>query len=430
MPEEGTATRNRSWNNESVTRHLRDVFREPFSERAIRELLWGIMSVLTAVAGAYALVLTLVVGLVATGAARTIGRWYRSLASTTLALRIGEPAPLEPDRARRRLEDPVSWRASAYVLLKTPFACLYAYAAILWLGAVNLTYPFWWGLFRNHQPGVTLSPVPVFTPFGIFHISSLAGTLVAFCSGAAMVLAAPWVTRAFVTADRKLMTTLLGPQSKSERLRQLEASRSHVVEDSAATLRRVERDLHDGAQAQLATLAMKLGQAKEKLERPGETNGDRDGALHLVDAAHRHAKDALVELRNVARGIHPPALDLGLEPAVTTLVARSAIPTTLCFEMSSRPSQAAESITYFVIAELLANVARHSGATQASVAITGTSDRLRIVVTDDGRGGAAVGMGSGLTGLAGRVAAVDGNLNVASPRNGPTVVTVDLPREA
>jgi signal transduction histidine kinase len=115
---------------------------------------------------------------------------------------------------------------------------------------------------------------------------------------------------------------------------------------------------------------------------------------------------------------------------VTTLVALSAIPTTLRFEMSSRPSQAAESITYFVIAELLANVARHSGATQASVSITGTPDRLRIVVTDDGRGGAAVGMGSGLTGLAGRVAAVDGSLNVASPRNGPTVVTVDLPREA
>jgi signal transduction histidine kinase len=146
-----------------------------------------------------------------------------------------------------------------------------------------------------------------------------------------------------------------------------------------------------------------------------------------VDAAHRQAKDTLVELRDIARGIHPPALDVGLDAALTTLVSRGAVPATLHIDLPTRPTPAIETIAYFSAAELLANVARHSRARHASVEVTARDRRLRLRVTDDGVGGAVVGVGSGLQGLVDRVGNVDGDLSIVSRPGGPTEVTIELP---
>jgi signal transduction histidine kinase len=322
------------------------------------------------------------------------------------------------------------WRAIAYTLLRPPMSLLELYAISYWAGLIGLTYPFWWRLFRNHPPNTQLGPVPFITPFGQFWVRGFPGTLLVFAIGVATVLAAPWVTRAIVWVDRWLVRGLLGPGRLATRVRDLEQTRAHVVEDSAATLRRIERDLHDGTQAQLATLAMNLGHAKDKLEHGSEVPFDPAGALGLVDAAHRQAKEALVELREIARRIHPPALDVGLDSALATLVARSAVPAVLHVDVPSRPTKAIETIAYFSAAELLANIAKHSRARHATVEVSAQNDLLCLQVTDDGIGGAQLGVGSGLSGLADRVRAVDGHLRISSPPGGPTVVTIDLPLHA
>jgi signal transduction histidine kinase len=177
---------------------------------------------------------------------------------------------------------------------------------------------------------------------------------------------------------------------------------------------------------------MRLGMAKEKLADTADPDLDR--VRQLVDDAHRGAKEAIVELRDLARGIHPPALDVGLEGALATLAARSTIPTDLSIALDGRPTPAIESIAYFCVAELLANVALHAHASRASITCTEAGGWLRVVVRDDGTGGAQLShlgsSSSGLTGLTDRVRAVDGRLDIASPPRGPTVVTVDLPLHA
>jgi signal transduction histidine kinase len=371
----------------------------------------------------------------ATGMARRLGAAYRHLAERLLGERIAPP----PARLRRGslgrlgagLRDGPGWRALAYTLLRPPMAAAEAYAVFLWVaGLANLTYPFWWGLFRNHPPGVRLSPVLVATPFPgrVLHVATYPGTFGAFAIGAAMVLVAPWVTRAVVAADRWLLRGLLGPGRLAERVRDLEQTRAVAVDDSAALLRQVERDLHDGAQIRLATLAMHLGMAKEKLGGDGDPL-DVSGARELVDAAHRGAKDALAELRDLARGIHPPVLDNGLADALATLAAGSAIPVELATDIPARPTPAIETIAYFCAAELLANAAKHSLATRIVLEATGRDGKLLLSVTDDGAGGADPD-GSGLSGLAQRVSTVDGRLEIASPPGGPTQVTVELPLRA
>jgi signal transduction histidine kinase len=267
--------------------------------------------------------------------------------------------------------------------------------------------------------------VPVLTPFGSFGVVTLGGTAAAFAAGAAMVLAAPWVARGAAAADCWLMRGMLGPGRLALRVADLEQTRALAVEDSAALLRRVERDLHDGAQIRLATLAMNLGMAREKLQ------ADADPELReLVDAAHQGAKDALVELRNLARGIHPPALDNGLADALATLAAGSVIPVELTADIAQRPAPAIETIAYFCAAELLANAAKHSRADKIDIALSGRGENLVLQVADNGAGGADPAGGSGLSGLAQRVRTVDGRIEVASPPGGPTRITVTLPMHA
>jgi signal transduction histidine kinase len=216
------------------------------------------------------------------------------------------------------------------------------------------------------------------------------------------------------------------------RVRELEQSRAHIVDDSAARLRQIERDLHDGTQAQLVAVTMKLGLAVKKLR--GMTDGtgqtDLDRVLELVAAAHSGAKDAIAELRDLARGIHPPVLDQGLGVALTTLAARTDLPVELAIDLPERPSAAIETMAYFCAAELLTNVVKHSGARQAKLEAVHVPGQLRLRVTDDGRGGARVEARGGLAGLAERIGTVDGGLRLSSPPGGPSVVTVELPSHA
>jgi signal transduction histidine kinase len=216
------------------------------------------------------------------------------------------------------------------------------------------------------------------------------------------------------------------------RVRELEQSRSHVVDDSAARLRRIERDLHDGAQAQMVAVAMKLGLAREKLGAAlnGTVQADLERVLELVDAAHRGAKEAIAELRDLARGIHPPVLDRGLGAALAALATRSDPPVELVVDLPERPSAAIETIAYFCAAELLANVAKHSGARHATMEAVHVAGLLRMRVSDDGTGGARLETRGGLAGLAGRVRTVDGRLQISSPPGGPTVIAVELPSHA
>lgn len=224
---------------------------------------------------------------------------------------------------------------------------------------------------------------------------------------------------------------LLKPSPKArlaERVEELAATRADAIAAHGAELRRIERDLHDGTQARLVALSIRLGLAKRAQ--------DPAVARKLLDDAQDQVDEALVELRHVVRGIHPPILtDRGLDGAVRALAASSGLAVTVSCEGladSPRAPAAVESAAYFVVAEALTNAAKHSGVDQASVRLTRTGSRLRVVVRDEGRGGAdvqpaSVEGGSGLLGMRRRVAALDGVFAVTSPLGGPTVIDVELP---
>jgi signal transduction histidine kinase len=212
----------------------------------------------------------------------------------------------------------------------------------------------------------------------------------------------------------------------AERERELTQRRARVVDEAEARMRGIERDLHDGAQVRLVALAMTLGEIKENLEH----EADAERTISLAAAAHRNAKETLAELRDLAKGIHPAVLDRGLPTALAVLAEASAVPVGLTVDLGGRPSPAIEAIAYFCAAELLANVAKHSGAGRAEISVSDESGRLVMSVTDDGTGQARVKPGGGLTGLVERVQTVDGLLSVDSPAGGPTTMTVELPVHA
>jgi signal transduction histidine kinase len=374
-------------------------------------------------------------------AARGLGRWQRTLAWATLGEEIAEPEPFSPAPGmfrwlRASLGDGAAWRSVLYFAAKVPLTLFGVWFALsLWIeAALGIASPFLGGGGTarfgplGHVAGTDGSPPG---PPG------LSAHVAEFAVGLLFLFIAPWTMRFVVYVDRRLMSLLLGPNAASSRVRSLEVSRTKTLDAATETLQRIERNLHDGTQAQLVALAMRLGQAKERLElmdTDADEATDLDIVRRLVDEAHSGAKEAITDLRDLARGIHPPALDTGLENALATLAARSTIPTDVHVSVHSRPSPAIEAICYFCAAELLANVAQHAEAARASLSCAQHGPWLRIVVRDDGRGGATVNRigssSSGLAGLADRVGAVDGHLSVASPPGGPTVVTVDLPTHA
>jgi signal transduction histidine kinase len=373
---------------------------------------------------------------------RRLGSLHRRLLGRVLGRQVEAPPPFQPgtgilNRVDRRLRDRPAWRAVWYALIKLPVSAVQLYAvALTAFGLADLAYPAIWLLFRNHHGG-SLSPMVAVVPVpfgGNIRVGSWLGAFPAALAGAACVVAAAWLARGINAADGRLVRGLLGPSSMAERVSELERTRALAVDDSAAALRRVERDLHDGAQMRLAALAMNLGMAREKLgddDQAGDSASDKATVRELIDAAHRNAVDALADLRDLARGIHPPVLDNGLASALATLSASSAIPATVSADIGTRPAPAIETIAYFCAAELIANATKHSYANQIKIDIrTERAGVLVLEVSDDGIGGADAGRGSGLSGLGQRVSTVDGRINVASPAGGPTTVTVELPLRA
>jgi signal transduction histidine kinase len=241
--------------------------------------------------------------------------------------------------------------------------------------------------------------------------------------GALLLAAAPWLVRRALVPYEIVLRALLGPGAADRRIRALEETRAQAVEDAAATLRRIERDLHDGTQVRLVGLGMHLTMIRELVT----AGADKDRVLAQVETAQRNATQAVADLRHLVKGIHPPVLDQGLDAALATLAADSPPAVTVRVEIGARPSPALESIAYFCAAELLANAAKHSGTSAVDVELTQEKGMLRLLVRDEGRGGAVVGAGSGLSGLLGRIRAVDGTLECHSPAGGPTVMTVVLP---
>ena len=362
--------------------------------------------------------------------AMQFGRLHRWLLARILHVTVPPPPAFQRgtgilNRVDKRLRYRPAWRATGYALVKLPVAAVQGFAvSFVVCGLIDISYPMIWLLFRNHNPGTHLGPMVAISPLGFLYlnISSWPETLLAALFGTVQVGAGRWIAAAINAGDRRLISSLLGPSTMAERVSELERTRALAVDDSAAALRRVERDLHDGAQMRLAALAMNLGMAQEKL------NADPDTARELLDAAQRNAADALSDLRDIARGIHPPALDNGLAVALESLTASSAIPASVHAEIPDRPSPAIETIAYFCAAELMANATKHSYANQIRIEILSEKARLLVMrISDDGIGGADKSRGSGLAGLAQRVSTVDGQIDVDSPEGGPTVVTVTLP---
>ncbi|WP_327344001.1 sensor histidine kinase [Streptomyces europaeiscabiei] len=317
--------------------------------------------------------------------ARQLGRLERIRARALLRVRVDEPSPLPFRGSGRRadegffaqvwmsVKDPVGWRSMLYELIRMPWA------------------------------------VATF-------VITLTGLFVAW-----PVL--PYIVRGLTNVDRVMVRSLLSPSDELERrIAELESDRGVVVDTAAADMRRIERDLHDGAQARLVNLAMGLGLAKEKLLE------DPDAAASMVDEAHGEVKLALQELRDLARGIHPAVLtDRGLDAALSSVAARCVAPVRVSVDLAARPAAAIEGIAYFTVSELLQNISKHSGARAASVEVWRSDDRLLIQVWDDGRGGARLDGGTGIAGLAERLDAVDGLFVIDSPVGGPTTVTAELP---
>ncbi|WP_416237111.1 sensor histidine kinase [Streptomyces sp. RB17] len=235
----------------------------------------------------------------------------------------------------------------------------------------------------------------------------------------------PLLVRALLAVDTALARTLLAPPRDlelSQRVEELTESRAQLVAAVEAERRRIERDLHDGAQQRLVAVSMALGRAVSRLRRSGD-----DGTRQIVEQARADAREAITELRDLARGLHPPVLtDRGLAAALSAVAARAPVPVTVDVQVEPRPSAAVEAVAYFVVTEALTNVAKHAQADRAWVEIRRSGDRLTVTIGDDGRGGADPGGGSGLAGLAARVAGVDGRLNVTSPPGGPTLIKVDM----
>jgi signal transduction histidine kinase len=424
---------------------VRTLLGAPFTPRAWRELLYAVAGIPLGVAG-FALtvpflgagtiltislagtVLGLVLLMTGLAIARLVSAAQRALAGGLLGERLPQLPPHRPAhgalrRVDARLRDGAGWRAVAAAILGLPIAVAKYFAVVWWAyGVFSVTSPVWWLMFRNHPPGTHLSPVHL----GGLAVQTWPGTWLAAVVGGAILLVAPWLVRGILVPELWLLRRILGPGEMAARVATLERSRSEVVNEAAALVRQIERNLHDGAQTRLVTLALHLGMARDKLAAGGldEVAAARD----LVEAAHAGAKEALVELRDLSSGIHPPVLDNGLGPALETLAADSAIPVRMTAHLTERPSPAIETIAYFSAAELLANAVKHSSANLIEVAaVSPPGGPFVLTVSDDGRGGADESDGSGLSGLRHRARTVDGTLTVTSPPGGPTTVSVELP---
>ena len=323
------------------------------------------------------------------------------------------PGRLTPGGVVAAARSQATWRQLGYHLVAAPLLALAGIAALsAWLAGIICTLSM---LFSLGLPEGALLRRTAFTwPAGIY--LTLAGI--------AILLAAPWLTAGVAALDGLIARPLLGPSRAEElqyRVERLAQTRAGVVDAADAERRRLERDLHDGTQQRLVSLAMNLGMARVQATTT-------EGARLAIAEAHEEAKAALSELRDLIRGLHPAVLeDRGLDAALSGVAARMPIPVRLTVDLQRRPTAVIEAVAYFVVSEGLANIAKHAQASQAEVIVQRAGDRLHVIVSDDGVGGADPERGTGLAGLARRAASVDGTLEVTSPPGGPTLLPVDLP---
>jgi signal transduction histidine kinase len=358
----------------------------------------------------------------------------RFLARTLAGTEI--PSPYETDQPstsdtlaawyRNRSAQPPTWRDLAYVLLNIPFGFFWACTAyFLCIAPVVLASAIVFYLFSADAAGEigeviwihsdTLAKAILVSAIGLIAIPVFAGPLQ--LAGRARCRIATWLLDVdpYLEANRLLVAEVT--EQRTAR-----AAAVRVADDEQL---RIERDLHDGAQQRLVALALDLSRAKRKF------TSDPEQAYALVDEAQQEAKRAIVELRNLARGIRPPILtDRGLDAAISALAGRASVPIEVDVRLPQRPPPPVESAAYFIVAEALTNVDKHAQASRAAVWVTRTGDRLVLEVRDDGRGGAAAAGRSGLAGLADRVASLDGSLQITSPAGGPTIIHAELPCES
>ncbi|MFI8529338.1 sensor histidine kinase [Streptomyces aquilus] len=338
-------------------------------------------------------------------------RRYRAL--------VGKDLPRPSANAKsvvRRLTGRAWWRQVCYHAVAGPLlAVLDLVVLAVWAAAVVASSVYVWIWALPSQWRVT-------------DLGYTAQAAYITAGGLAVLFLGPRLTDALVRLETRAAEVLLGPsrtEKLARRVADLAESRAGVLDAADAERRRIERDLHDGAQQRLVALAVNLGLARATL-------GDLpEGARKVIDEAHREAKEAIAELNDLVRGLHPAVLeDRGLDAALSGVAARLPIPVRVAVDLPRRPSPTVEAVAYFVVSEALTNVVKHAQATRADVTVERIGETLLVIVADDGTGGAelaAAGGGTGLAGLAKRVASVDGTFSCRSPAGGPTVITVELP---
>jgi len=392
-------------------------------------LILGIAAFVVVVTGlslGFSLLVLALVGLPLLGVTLRLASWFAVAERARVGLMLGIRIPAWPagNRTgyrwgivprRRTLTERATWGELGYALLRLPVSAVAVTLSVaMWSAAVVLlTLP----LYNSQLPagGAKIGDV-VFRGSPAMPLSAGIGLV--------FLLLAPQVTRGFGRIDIGLSRWLLGPPSDlAARVIELEDSRERVMDAAETERRRIERDLHDGAQQRLVALAMDLGRAKARFA------DDPEAAASLVDQAHAQAKEALTELRNLVRGVHPPVLtERGLDAALSGLAALCPIPVDVHVDVPVRPKSAVEAVAYFMVAEALTNVAKHSRASHAKVVVEGHGfpGTLTVMISDDGIGGAKPDS-PGLSGLADRVSGVDGRLSVESPSGGPTIIAAELP---
>lgn len=357
-------------------------------------------------------------------------RWYFA---TATGVRIPRPYRPWPNghigtQLLGLVREPATWRDLLWLLLNSTVG-LVAHTLVLTLAAGVLWYatlPLLWAIL-DRAGGPATAEMVLRTEFGIWAIDSQT-TAYAGIPIALGFLLLWWVLTPRIARGYALLSgTLLGPTGTATlaaRVRQLTESRAETVDAQAAELRRIERDLHDGAQARLVSLGMSIGLAEELLRT------DPAAAAQLLTEAREDSGRALSELRELVRGMHPPVLaDRGLAGGVQALAIAHPLPVTVVDALPGRPPAPVESAGYFAVNEVLTNVAKHAHAGAARVRLGYSDGRLQITVSDDGEGGAVLTGGGGLAGVQRRLAAFDGTVSVTSPVGGPTVVTMEIPCE-
>ena len=413
-----------------MARPLEPIFRRPYTAACWREVWVAIVDFVIATTGA-----TIIVSTVSTAAGLFVvliglplavlfahfDRWWCGIERTRAGRILGRPViaryaePVGDTRIARWLsvlKDRQTWLDATWMVVGLPVSFV----------SLFLTWLSWTCVL-----GLLSAPIYVWSIPGWIHRNDVVLSIIPPLLSPAAAVAAAWLTHGAVTARAALAARTLGiPHSEmlEERVQTLAATRAGAVDAAVSELQRVERDLHDGAQARLVALAMDLGMAEQRL-----ANADAESAREHVAHARGQAQAAMAELRNLVRGIGPSILtDRGLDAALTALAAGREPPVRLRVEVPRSDVTARETAAYFVVAEALTNARKHARASQITVHVwEDAAGRLIAEIVDDGVGGADPESGSGLIGLRKRVAALDGTMSVISPHGGPTTIRAELP---